>query len=83
MPYSPEKTLALVHEARQKQFSPNAGVVHDGMAEFIHSDKQVAGYMLMEAGIPGAVRSFFRRKIKEYINGEFVNIEKPDQTFTD
>ena len=83
MPYSSEKTLALVHEARQKQFPPNAGVVHEGFYEFIHSDKQVAGYLAMESGIPGAVRSFFRQKIKEFINGEFVNIEKPDETFTD
>ena len=83
MPYSPEKTLALIHEARQKQFPPNSGVVHDGMAEFIHNDKQVSGYLIMEAGIPGAVRSFFRQKIKEFINGEFINLEKPDQVYTD
>ena len=83
MPYSSDKTLALVHEARQKQFPPNAGVVHDGFHEFIHSDRQVAGYLMMEAGIPGVVRSFVRQKIKEFINGEFINLEKPDQTYTD
>jgi hypothetical protein len=83
MPYSPEKTLALIHEARQKTFPLNAGVVHDGFTEFINSDKQIAGYLTMESGIPGPVRSFFRQKIKEYINGEFVNIETPDDTFVE
>ena len=83
MSYSPKKTLALVHEARQKQFPSDAGVVHEGFHEFIHSDKQVTGYLMMEVGFPGVVRSFFRQKIKEFINGEFVNIEKPDEIFTD
>jgi len=78
MPYSPDKTLALIHEARQKKFPPNAGVAHDGMAEFVHSDKQVAGYLMLEADVPGVVRSYFRQKLKEFINGEFMNLEKPD-----
>jgi hypothetical protein len=58
-------------------------VVHEGFHEFIHSDKQVAGYLVMEAGIPGAIRSFFRQKIREYINGEFINLEKPAQIYTE
>ena len=78
MPYSPEKTLALIQEARQKTFPPNSGPVHEGMAELIHSDKQITGYMIMESTIPGVVRHFFREKLKEYINGEFVSIERPD-----
>ena len=83
MVYSHEKTLVLIHEARQKVFPPGGGVVHEGMTEFIQSDKQVAGYMLMEAGLPGVVRHFFRQKLKEYILGEFYGIEKPDQIYTD
>ena len=84
MPYSPTKTLSLVDEARKREFPPgNGGVVHEGFHDFIHSDKQIAAYLVMEAGIPGVVRHFVREKLKEYINGEFYGIETPDQTFTE
>jgi hypothetical protein len=83
MPYSPEKTLALIHDARQKVFPPNPGAIHEGMSEFIHSDKQVTAYLMMEVGIPGVIRHFFRQKLREYINGEFLNIETPDQIYPD
>jgi len=83
MPYSSEKTLALIHEARQLPRASDAGPIYEGFYEFIHSDKQVTGYLLMEVGIPGVVRSFFRQKIREFIKGEFINIEKPDEIFTE
>ena len=83
MPYSSDKTLALVHEARQLAYVPDAGPVYEGFHEFIHSDKQVTGYLIMEVGIPGVVRSFFRQKIREFINGDFINIEKPDEIYAE
>jgi hypothetical protein len=83
MTYSSEKTLTLIHEARHVAPVSNAGPVHDGFYEFIHSDKQVTGYLIMEGGVPGPVRSFFRQKIKEFIKGDFINIEKPDDIYVE